>query len=116
MASAAELALHAFLDHPIVLYGHHDDVAGGLEPLARAAAAVNRLGDVRWCSLSDIATSNHGVRIDGARATVRMHANRALVALPGDVEELVVVTPTDSDSGYAGWSAGSESSGNHRDR
>lgn len=103
---ATGLALHAFLDHPIVLYGHHDDVAGGLEPLARAAAAVNRLGDVRWCSLSDIAASNHSVRIDGARAIVRMYANRARVALPDDVEELVVVTPDGSTSGYGGWSAG----------
>ena len=53
--SAAEIALHAFLDHPIVLYGHHEDLAHGLEPLAEAAARVNRLGDVRWMSLGDIA-------------------------------------------------------------
>jgi len=103
---ASGIALHAFLDQPIVMYGHHDDLAVGLEPLARAADAVNRLGDVRWCALGDIATSNHRVRIEGTRATIRMYANRALVALPADIEELVVVTPGDSAVGYGGWSAG----------
>ena len=47
--------MRAFLDHPVVLYGHHEDLAGGLEPLARAAEAVNRLGDVHWMSMGDIA-------------------------------------------------------------
>jgi hypothetical protein len=50
-----ELVLRAFLGQPLVVYGHHTDLAGGLDVLADAAAAVNRLGDVRWCSLDAIA-------------------------------------------------------------
>jgi len=47
-SSDADLALRAFLGHPLIVYGHHEDVAAGLEPLADVAARVNRLGDVRW--------------------------------------------------------------------
>ena len=53
--SATEIALRAFLDQPLVLYGHHDDLAQGLDPLAEAAARVNRLGDVEWTSVGSIA-------------------------------------------------------------
>jgi hypothetical protein len=50
-----DLVLRAFLGQPLILYGHHDAFAGGLDVLAEAAADVNRLGDVRWQSLSAIA-------------------------------------------------------------
>ena len=73
-SSVADIALRAFLDHPVVLYAHHEDVAEGLEPLATAAAAVNRLGDVRWMSMGDIAASNGDRRLAGdarRRAAVR---------------------------------------------
>ncbi len=50
-----DLALRAFLGQPLILYGHHDLLAGGPDALAEAAAQINRLGDVRWCSLGEIA-------------------------------------------------------------
>jgi hypothetical protein len=51
-----DLVLRAFLGQPLILYGHHDAFAGGLDVLAEAAADVNRLGDVRWQSLGAIAS------------------------------------------------------------
>ena len=65
------------LDHPLVIYGHHEDVAGGLEPLAEAAALVNRLGDVRWTRVGEIALGNSSHRLDGDRLTVRPSRARA---------------------------------------
>jgi hypothetical protein len=50
-----DLALRAFLGQPLILYGHHDLLAEGPDALAEAAAQINRLGDVRWCSLGTIA-------------------------------------------------------------
>jgi hypothetical protein len=50
-----DLALRAFLGQPLILYGHHDLLAGGPEALAAAAAEIDRLGDVEWSSLGDIA-------------------------------------------------------------
>jgi hypothetical protein len=47
--------LRAFLGQPVILYGHHDLFAEGLDVLAEAAAEIDRLGDVRWSSLGEIA-------------------------------------------------------------
>jgi hypothetical protein len=105
-SSRAEIALRAFADQPVVLYGHHDDVAGGLEPLAAAAAAVNRLGDVRWLSVGAIARSNVAVRMTGGRAQVRPFAGRVEVELPAGVRSVAVDAPVDAGDGAVlhGWS------------
>jgi hypothetical protein len=54
-SSREDLALRAFLGQPLILYGHHDLLAEGPDALARAAAEIDRLGDVRWSSLGTIA-------------------------------------------------------------
>jgi acetyltransferase-like isoleucine patch superfamily enzyme len=50
----AELVLSAYLDQPIVLYGHHQDLAGGPGALEAAADSINGLGEVRWGPLASI--------------------------------------------------------------
>ena len=74
--SAAEVALRAFLGQPLILYGHHDDLADGLEPLVDAARNVNRLGDVEWKSLGAIAATSYDLRVDGSTAIVQPWATR----------------------------------------
>ena len=91
---APELALRAFLDQPLILYGHHGDVADGLDLLAEAAADVNRLGERRWCSLGEVVAGNFETRIDGARLSVRPFARRVRVAVPADAGELLVELPS----------------------
>lgn len=105
-SSAADIALTALLDHPLVLYGHHEDVAAGLEPLAEAAAIVNQLGDVRWTSVGEIATANHALRVVDGQASVRPFARRARVDLPAGVRDLTVEAPQDATDAAAlvGWS------------
>jgi hypothetical protein len=107
--SAAEIALHAFLDHPIVLYGHHDDLAHGLEPLADAAARVNRLGDVRWMALGDMALTNHLQRVRGDDVAVTPFARRLRVAPPAGARTLTVHEPREAYGAPSleGWSLGS---------
>jgi hypothetical protein len=108
-SSAADIALRAFLDHPIVLYGHHDDLSGGLDVLAEAAAVVNGLGDVRWMSSGAIATSNFALRVRGGTASVRPYARRVRLELADDVAEVRVEAPdaTLDDTALRGWSLGS---------
>jgi hypothetical protein len=55
-----ELELRAFLGQPLILYGHHDLLAGGPARLAEAAARIERLaeGGVRWGSLAAIARAH----------------------------------------------------------
>jgi hypothetical protein len=101
-ATDAEVALRAYMDHPIVLYGHHDDLAGGLDVLADAAARVNRLGEVRWVAPEEIAHSNAAVRRDGDTLTVRPFAQRVRV---DRASALIVESPSPA---HAGWSLGAD--------
>jgi hypothetical protein len=84
-----ELILRAFLGQPLVIYGHHTDLAGGLDVLAEAAAAVNRLGDVRWCALDEIARASAPqprtrVRLpNGARRRPRLRPLARRIATEG---------------------------------
>jgi hypothetical protein len=96
------IALRAFLDQPLILYGHHDDVAGGLDPLAEAR--VNALGDVRWMSLGQIAQSNYALRVDGATAVVRPYAGRLATTLAPEVTEVTVIAPEAGAGAFSGWS------------
>ena len=104
--SAAEIALHAFLDHPVVLYGHHDDLADGLEPLAEAAARVNGLGDVRWMPLGDIALANLAQRVTGDRLEVAPYARRVAVASRAGASTVTVREPrrAHGERELSGWS------------
>lgn len=90
---APELVLRAFLDQPLILYGHHDDVADGLDPLATAAEDVNRLQPTRWCSLGEIAASSFETRQDGSQLALRAFGRSLELAVPPGVEELTVSLP-----------------------
>ena len=88
--SPAELALRAFLDQPLILYGHHDDLRDGLDVLAEAAAEVDGLGPTRWCSLAEIAAGNFETRVAGSSLSVRPLTRRASFEVPDGIETLRV--------------------------
>lgn len=91
---APELVLRAFLDQPLILYGHHGDLAeNGLDLLASAVAEVNKLGATQWCSLSEIVATNFETRLQGPQLSVRPLARRARLTIPNAVERLVVELP-----------------------
>ena len=85
-----ELVLRAFLDQPLVLYGHHGDLAGGLTVLEEAAAAVDDLSAPRWCSLAQIARTGFQTRREGGLLRVQLLARRARLDVPEGVEEVAV--------------------------
>jgi hypothetical protein len=93
--SLPELALRAFLDQPLILYGHQADLRDGLGILGEAAADVNRLGPTRWCSLGEIAAGSYETRRQGSTLEVRPASRRAVVELPDDVEQLLVAPRKD---------------------
>jgi hypothetical protein len=103
-SSSADLALRAFLDHPLILYGHHEDVASGLEPLAQAAARVNRVGAVEWTSIGQIARTNYALRQHGTTAWVRPYSGRMLIQVPEHVTALRVQAPRAGRGSLLGWS------------
>jgi hypothetical protein len=103
-ASSTEIALRAYMDGPLVLYGHHDDLASGLDLLEQAAGRVNALGDVQWMSLGDIARSNVTARTAGDTAVVRPYAAHVRLRLPAAARKVVVEEPSNSRASLRGWS------------
>ena len=88
--SPDDLPLRALLGQPLILYGHHEDVAGGLEMLTERADQVNALGDVKWCSLGEIARSNFETKLEGTRLHVRLSGSVVDLEVPDGVDQLVV--------------------------
>jgi hypothetical protein len=91
--SPAELVLRAFLDQPLILYGHHDDLLDGPEALLEAVGEVNRLAPTRWCSLSEIATTSFETRLRPGRLDVRLLTRRARIEIPAGATELMLEAP-----------------------
>jgi hypothetical protein len=88
--SREDIPLRAFLGQPLILYGHHEDLAGGAELLDGIAAEINRIGEVRWGDLASIARSSHLTRRDGDLLRVRMYTREADLELPPGVRGLAV--------------------------
>jgi hypothetical protein len=92
-----DLAFRALLRQPLILYGHHGDLSGGLDLLAEAADYVNSLGDVQWGPLGWIAERNVLSRRRAEALIVQMHSRRAAVELPQDATLLEVTLPSLSE-------------------
>lgn len=109
-----DVALRAFLDQPLVLYGHHGDMEGGLDRLAELAAFVHGLGDVRWTSLGDIAETNVLTRRAPEALHLRMFTRRARVTVPGGAGRILVQAPALEPHGRddtVAWTSGADGAG-----
>jgi hypothetical protein len=102
----ADIALRAFLDQPLVFYGHHEDLAAGLDPLGAIAARVARMGDAHWCSIGEIAATNYAARQDLDLLRVRPYSNRVAVSVPAGCDRIVLARPRGLDASVSGWSIG----------
>jgi hypothetical protein len=87
-----ELVFRALLRQPLILYGHHGDLAHGLDVLAQAASDVNALGDVRWGSLDWVARGSYSTRREGEILVVHMHSRRVRIDVPEGVSAVRVRT------------------------
>ncbi len=88
-----DLTLRAFLNLPLVVYGHHGDVESGLDAVLAVVERIAALGPVSWLSLSQIARSNYAAWRNGSELRVRLHSVLAQVSVPDGVESLVVELP-----------------------
>ena len=96
--SRDDIPLRAFLGQPLILYGHHNDLAGGGGLLEEAAAEINRIGEVRWQDLASIAKSSFLTRRDGDLLRVRMHTREADLEVPAGVRWLAVELASDREA------------------
>jgi len=104
-----ELVFRALLHQPLILYGHHWDLAEGLDVLAEAAADVAELGEVSWGPPSWIAASNYSIRRAGDTLEVRLHTRRAVLEVPEGVGAIrVEVVGAYGDPLWSGVACGNE--------
>ncbi len=89
-----DLCLRAFLDQPLIIQAHHDDMRAGIDRLGEVAQTLAALGEPRWESLGRIAASNVLTRRDGDSLCVRMFTRRAEVRVPAGVESVTVELPS----------------------
>ena len=87
-ATRCQILLSAFLDQPIVLAGHHNDLAQGLDGLACCAEWINGLEDVSWMDMGSIARSNYCSIYDDQALHLVMHSNLIRLALPSCINTL----------------------------
>jgi len=92
-APREELIFRALLKQPLILYGHHHDLADGLDTLAAAASDVNRLGTVTWSPIDAVARSNYTSRREGQLLLIGAHSRRLSVEVPHGVSRLQVSVP-----------------------
>ena len=89
-----EALLDAFLDKPVLLYGHHSDVADGYDVLAETANWLKSLGSVRWRPLTSLVESTVLTKTESSGSLrVRSYSRRFLVDVPAGCERLVVELP-----------------------
>ena len=88
-----EVAIAAFLRQPIVLACHHNDFFEGMELLAEFATYINRLGQVKWSSLAEIAESNYTTAWDLSTLTIKLGARQIVCSIPSGVKQIVIKRP-----------------------
>ena len=84
----SEIALHAFLDQPLVVYGHHWDLKDGLDLLETYVRDFARLDGLTWSSLREIARSNYASRSEGTTLAIRPYASSIVVDVPVGIESI----------------------------
>lgn len=85
-----EILVRAFLDQPVILYGHEPDFVHGLGPLESAARMVNRFPGATWCDLSTLSRSNFLTRRVGDELHVKPFGRRIHVRLDPEVRSVVL--------------------------
>lgn len=87
--SPAEMRLRAYLDQPLVLYGHHDDLAPGIDLLAEVKEEVTAIAPATaWKSLAAITRRAYETRIEDTTLAVRPLGNQLRVEVPAGVDTL----------------------------
>jgi hypothetical protein len=85
-----EVVLRAYLDQPLLLYGHHDDLADGLDILADRARFISSFGHVSWLPLRQMTRSNYLSTRQGSRLQVLPLSRLVELEDLDGVEELVI--------------------------
>lgn len=81
------------------VWGHHRDRRHGHEVLGGAAAAINRLGALRWSGLGKSARANYRWRLEGKTLRVLAFESTLLVEPPPEAASVAIDWTGDRDGG-----------------
>ena len=87
------MALRAYLGHPLIVFGHHRDVAAGPARLQAIHEGLAEIAAFRWLPIDQIARTNYATRHEGETLHVRLYSRHVRVDIPSGVERLVVELP-----------------------
>ena len=87
------ILLAAYLNQPIILVGHHWDLANGTEILSSAARAINGLGDVTWSDMTTLCRNNYRHRVRGHVMHLQTFSRVTTLTVPDGISELELEAP-----------------------
>ena len=82
--------LAALAGQPIIPSGHHQDLADELRLVEKTSETINRLGEVKWCNLAEIARTNYKHRVSGGTLQIKMYSRRIRANVPAEVDRVQV--------------------------
>ena len=88
--SFKNMVLKLFLNKPLILLYHHQDVREGYEILEERANSINNLGEINWMSVGDIAFSNYACQISERTMKLQMFSKRVLINKPENINQIVI--------------------------
>ena len=93
--SEFSVRLAAFLGHPIIPVGHHNDLRKGLGLLSKLAALINSLGDVQWVDMKAITETNFCTLedADSNLLNIKMFSRRVRFRIPEGMTSLRIIRP-----------------------
>jgi len=90
------ILLAAFLNQPMILRGHHQDLKGGIELLDQPARVINSLGSVSWSNMTDLSRASYRWRMDGATCRLQPLGRKVTFRIPDGTTRLIIETPGNS--------------------
>ncbi len=91
--SLTEILFASFLGQAIISVWHHEDLANGLDVLAKVASRINSVGTVEWMNLENVARSNHSCTPSGSRLQLRLYSRHVRLCIPEGIDELSIERP-----------------------
>src|SRR5213076_1930910 len=82
--------LAALAGEPIIPSGHHQDLADELKLLEKTSETINRLGEVKWCNLTEVARTNYKHRVSGETLQLKVYSRRIRVNVPPGIKRVEV--------------------------
>lgn len=92
-STRTRVLLTGFLAQPLILMGHHMDLADGHAYLERAAGWINRYSGVQWLDLKSIARSNFCLQQEGKDLRVISFTRRGRISIRDGVSALRIESP-----------------------